>query len=292
MQYGGMAVEIDHSTRVFGVIGYPLRHTMSPLMHNRAFRAAGINGVYLAFQVAPYMVSSVVAAARTLNIEGFNVTIPHKETIIPFIDEISEAARLCGSVNTVKITGQQTMGHNTDGSGFIASLEEARVKPEGLAIILGAGGAARAIGFQMALRGCELVLVDIIPERAAILAADISRKTGAICRASAWESGHLKDLVTKADLAINTTPVGMYPAVQDRPPLELKLLRPEAVVCDIVYNPLKTCLLEKAEERGLKTVGGLGMFVNQGAQSFRIFTGLEPPIEVMRNAVQRFLQKN
>jgi len=285
-------VQIDQDTRVFGLIGYPLDHSLSPFMHNLAFQAAGVNAVYLPFPVKPGRVSSAVEGARALGIRGFNVTIPHKETIIPYLDGISPEAEACGSVNTVLFEGDRAIGYNTDGIGFMDSLEQEGVEVQGVAIILGAGGAARAIGYQLSLRGAITVFLNRTPERAEKLARDTARITGRESWGMSWESGRVLDFVRDAALLINTTPVGMYPDIDRQPPFDLKSLKPNSVVADIIYNPPKTRLLREAEALGLKTVNGLGMFVNQGVRSWEMFTGREAPRKLMEDKLRGLLLEN
>lgn len=274
---------------IYGIIGYPLSHTLSPVMHNTALQACGLSGIYLPFPVVPERLAGVIEAARTLGIRGFNVTIPHKESIIPYLDEVDGEARECGAVNTVCIKDDKAWGYNTDGAGFMAALREAKVDPGGLVVILGAGGAARAIGYNLARSGCELAITDLRPEKAEILAADINAALKRTAIALEMHAQRWKALLKEAQLVINTTPVGMYPRVNEMPPLDLKAVNHNAVICDIVYNPVKTRLLKEAEQKGFKTVGGVGMLVHQGAISFRLFTGHEAPLQVMREAVLKGL---
>ncbi len=285
-------MQIDQDTRIFGLIGYPLDHSLSPFIHNLAFQATGVNAVYLPFPVKPGRVSSAVEGARTLGIRGFNVTIPHKETIIPFLDGISPEAEACGSVNTVLIEGDRAVGYNTDGIGFMDSLEQEGVEVPSVAIILGAGGAARAIGYQLALRGAITVFLNRTPERAEKLARDIARITGRESLGMSWESSRISNFVKDTELLINTTPVGMYPNIDQKPPFDLKSLNPNSVVADIIYNPPKTRLLREAEALGLKTVSGLGMFVNQGVRSWEMFTGRKAPRKLMEDKLRGLLLKN
>ncbi|MGE5405180.1 MAG: shikimate dehydrogenase [Candidatus Saccharibacteria bacterium] len=291
-QHLPMEMNINSATELFGVIGYPLGHSLSPLMHNEAFHELAINALYLAWAVSPENLPKVVDAAKTLNVRGFNVTIPFKEKIISYLDGISDEAAACGAVNTVKITNGQAWGYNTDGPGFLASLQEREVQIGGMALVLGAGGAARAIGYELAKAGYETAFVDIVPEKAATLATDIKRLTGSPAAGVVWNSSELTAVTERAALIVNASPVGMYPNVQNMPPLDLNGLTPGAVVCDIVYNPIKTRLLLEAEALGIKTVEGLGMFINQGAIAFKIFTGVDAPVKVMENAVRKSLKRN
>jgi shikimate dehydrogenase len=285
-------VQIDQETRMFGLVGYPLGHSLSPFMHNLAFTAMGINAVYLPFPVKPDRVSLVVEAARTLGVQGFNVTIPFKESIIPFLDEISPEARACGSVNAVLIKENLAVGHNTDGIGFMDSLEQAGVKVPESAIVLGAGGAARAIGCQLANRGALTVFLNRTPERAVNLARYITKVTRQDSRGLAWNDPRIQGFLRTAELVVNTTPVGMYPNIEESPPLNLQQLNPKAAVSDIIYNPITTRFLLEAARLGFKTINGLGMFVSQGVRSFEIFTGERAPRQLMEDQLRGRLEKN
>ncbi|MGE5397644.1 MAG: shikimate dehydrogenase [Chitinophagales bacterium] len=280
-------MSINQDTWIIGVLGYPLTHSLSPLMHNSALQHLGINAVYLPFAVGQDRFPQVIQAAGTLNIKGFNVTIPYKEHIIEQLDWVSESAKDCGAVNTVVIKNGIASGYNTDGQGFILSLQQAGIEIGGLAVVLGAGGAARAIGFELARRGCDTVFVNRTVSRAVTLAEHITRCTGKTSYGLSPQDKSLKGLLGQANLLINTTPIGMFPDLTGIPEIDLELVNSEAVISDIVYNPICTRLLAAAQQQGFKTVDGLGMFINQGAVSFELFTGQKAPVEVMRSAVQK-----
>ena len=205
---------IDQETRLYGLIGYPLGHSLSPLMHNLAFEAKGINAVYLPFQVAPDQIVTVVQAAKTLHIQGFNVTIPFKEKIIPYLDQVSQEVQLCGSDNTVLIRQGLAIGHNTDGTAFLDSLEQEGVRVPGLAVVLGSGGAARAIGYQLAAEGSTTVFINRTLQRALNLARDIFQVTGQESWGIAWDNQRSKEFLQRCELIVNTTPLGMFPAIE------------------------------------------------------------------------------
>ncbi len=282
-------VPIDQHTKIFGLIGYPLGHSLSPLMHNRAFEAASFNGAYLAFTVAPEDVSEVVPAAKALGIHGFNVTIPHKESIMKYLDRIDPEAEMCGSVNTVIIEGDQAIGYNTDGSGFIRSLQTEGLELPATAVILGAGGSARAIGSSLAARGCDVVFVNRHSERARILASDLKKFTDQDILGMDTGQAITAKVFQRAGMVVNTTPVGMFPRIQEMPAIPLDEVQTGAIICDIIYNPLNSRLLTEAASRGFKTVNGLGMFINQGASSWQLFTGQAAPIKEMYEVVQKYL---
>lgn len=274
-------------TRLLGVIGYPIGHSLSPLMHNTAIRHLSLNQVYLPFEVHPDGLGTAVAGLKALGARGINVTIPHKEAVIQYVDELSEEARLVGAVNTLLFEEHRTFGHNTDGKGFLAALEEEGIdSPVGkVAVVLGAGGAARAICVQLLLANAgRLVIANRTYARAVALARSLSETiSGAQVDTVELTPLALRDAVCSAQLVINTTSVGM--GGSGSPPLPWELIRPDHLVCDIVYRPLKTPLLRQAEARGCRTVGGLGMLIHQGNLSFNLWTGQEFPLSLVRNTL-------
>ncbi|MEK6690960.1 MAG: shikimate dehydrogenase [Nitrospirota bacterium] len=274
---------ITGMTKIVGIFGYPIEHTLSPFMHNAAFEALGLDYCYIPFSVHPDNLRSAAAAIRILNIVGVNITIPHKEAIIPYLDGLDREAELIGAVNTVLNKDGKLIGYNTDGRGFIKSLkEEGGVNPKGESVmIIGAGGAARAIAFSLAIEGVDKIFInDIISEKAKELSCAVSTKTST-------EAIHIKDLkegIGETDVLINATPLGMKK--KDPLPIATDLLSQGLFVYDIVYNPPETSLLREAKKRCSKTLGGLGMLLYQGALSFKIWTGIEPPVDVMRKAIE------
>jgi shikimate dehydrogenase len=276
-------MEITGTTRITGLFGYPVRHTFSPPMHNAAFKALQLNYVYLPFEVKPEDLKAATASLAPLGIVGVNVTIPHKEAVIPLLDDISEEAALIGSVNTVQVTEGKLKGYNTDAYGFETSLQkEGGIALSGKTIfVMGAGGAARAVCFQSALSGArELVIADVAAERADALCAAVAGAFPAcrveICSA---DPGAVKKALGGRDLFVNATPIGMKAA--DPPLIDTAWLDPKTIVFDVIYNPEETQLLRDARARGLKTLNGIGMLVHQGARAFEIFTGHQPPVELM-----------
>jgi len=282
-------VHIDVETKVFGLIGYPLSHSLSPLMHNQAFTVAGINAVYLPFPVHPNQFSSVVDAAKTLKIPGFNVTIPYKEMIIPYLDEIDQEAGRCGSVNLVIIEDGRALGFNTDGVGFLDALRQEGHVPSGLAIILGAGGAARALGYTLAINGMETVFVNRSLPRARLLAQEIMSLTGQESQAMEYGGGKVHEYLDRAKLVVNTTPLGMFPDNSLMPDIDLRGADSGTIICDIIYNPMNTRLLQEARSLGLRTMDGTGMFVNQGVRSWEMMVGKKAPRQEMYDVVQKRL---
>ncbi|MBI3596575.1 MAG: shikimate dehydrogenase [Nitrospirae bacterium] len=276
-------------TRWLGIIGYPIRHSLSPLMHNAAFEALDMDYCYIPLAVEPRRMRSAVDALQWLGFRGFNVTIPHKQRIMAFMDRLTPEAKLIGAVNTVEIQRDRLIGHNTDGRGFLGALrEETGRSVAGLRVLLlGAGGAARAVAFQLALDGVRTLLIaNRSSERAQGLARNL-RRSSVQCSVSVlpWAEEALKTGAQQSDIIINATSVGMNPA--DPPLLSSTILRPHHVVCDLIYKPPMTALLKQAQKAGAMTISGLGMLVHQGALSFEIWTGRRPPVDVMREALHQ-----
>jgi len=275
----------------FGVIGYPIKHSMSAFMHNAVFKELGLPYSYKKFEVAPEKLGEFVNGEGA-KLDGFNATIPHKVALLKYMDEIDDLARLIGAVNTVKIWHEKMedgnerirkKGFNTDAIACIRVLKENGIDAKGLRVLLlGAGGAARGIAFQLALSGADLSIYNRTKERAEELIKEIKSKTGKEIKLIDDEK--LKEEIGNSDLLINCTSVGMHPKV-DEMPIPADYLHEKLVVMDIVYNPVKTKLLKTAEEKGCKTIDGVGMLVHQGAEALRIWLGIEPPIETMRKAV-------
>lgn len=287
-------LEIDGKTKIVGLFGYPVEHTFSPLMHNSAFEALGLNYRYLPFAVNPKDLSKGVAGIKALGLDGVNVTIPHKETVMEYLDEISPAAKLIGAVNTIVHREGNLIGYNTDGPGFIRSLEEeveTKVKDKSL-LVIGAGGAARAVAIQAVLEGAKkITLVNRNPERSLDI-ADSIKESGRNCSVEifaladeVWQKN-----LEQIDIIVDTSPVGMYPNTQVPPIISPELLTSNLLVCDLVYNPQDTVLLQAAKARGAKTWGGLGMLIHQGALAFELWTGQKAPVHIMKQAVQNYLQ--
>jgi len=267
---------IDQHTRLYGVTGWPIGHSLSPAMHNAAFSAAGLNAVYLAFETKD--IAGCIQGMKALGIRGMSITIPHKSTVIPLLDELDDLAKKIGAVNTIVNDKGRLKGYNTDAVGALNALEE-KCKLQGkTCLIIGAGGAARAIGFILREKGIELKVANRSPERGRELANSL-----------ACPFIRLNEVKTlRADLLIHTTPAGMSPR-EDECVVPEELLNETVVVMDIVYNPLETSLLKKAGARGCLTISGLGMFIHQGAEQFRLWTGLEAPINVMAGTVREAL---
>lgn len=274
-------MDINTQTKLIGLLGYPLSQSLSPVMHNTAFKKLNLNNIYIPIEVEPENLETVVKGISKMNFEGFNITKPYKIDIIKYLNEIDEYASLIGAVNTVKISNGILKGYNTDGTGFLKSFEEGtKTKIEGKNVfILGSGGAARAIAITIALNKADKIyMCNRTYEKAASLAADVKRIGN--CAAIPMEYEDMKKAINESHILINTTNVGMFPNI-DVSPLNSELLNENLVVCDIVYNPMKTKLLKDAVEKGCKIVPGLGMFVYQGAEAFKIWTNIKAPVEIM-----------
>jgi shikimate dehydrogenase len=277
---------ISGKTKLYGIFGYPVEHTFSPGMHNAAFRKLGIDASYVPFAVAPEKLADAVRAVIALGLSGLNVTVPHKETVIAHLDDLSQEARLIGAVNTIQVFEGKLIGHNTDGRGFIRSLRNnAGFSPKGKTIFLiGSGGAARAVSFSLALAGAKRIgLFDVDGRKAEMLASDIRKKTGV--DAEALVTGDIAVAVDRADCLINATPLGLKK--NDSLPIRQELIRREHLVCDLVYNPPATSLLNAAKKKRARTLPGIGMLLYQGVIAFEIWTGIKAPVQVMKNALSR-----
>lgn len=278
--------KISPSTKIYGLFGDPVGHSLSPLLHNTAFSILDIDGVYLAFQVLPGDLAGAVTAIRVLGISGVNVTVPHKRSIVSFLDRLEGDAALTGSVNTIRNDGGELVGFSTDGAGLIASLrEEAGWEPRGeSAAILGTGGAAVAAAYRLVQEGVtRLVLLGRSEEKARILAEEIRRKLGFSPEISGLGEENISEKIRGCSLVVNATPIGMKDHAQEEmPPVDPEITDGDALLCDLVYNPIRTRWLVKAETLGRRTLSGLGMLVHQGAEAFRIWTGVRPPVEKLR----------
>ena len=266
-------------TRLAAVIGSPVRHSRSPAIHNAAFRALGLDWVYLAFEVAPGEVADAVEGMRALGIGGLSVTIPHKEAAAAVVDELSVTAKALGAANTIVVHADGVLfGENTDAVGFLASLADAGVDPRGRrCVVRGAGGGARAVVWALAVAGADEVVV--VPGRDASRAVGTAALAGVVGRV-----GDASD-VPAAGIVVNATPLGMASSPAELP-FDPELLGPGQVVVDLVPSPT-TPLLEAATSRGALAVNGLGMLVHQAALAFQLWTGVEAPLDVMRAAAAR-----
>lgn len=266
-------MDVSGKTKITGIFGYPIEHTLSPPMHNAAFKALGLDMCYVAFKVRPEDLADAVMAIRALNLVGVNITVPHKEKVIPLLDRMNEEASFIGAVNTIVNSNGILTGYNTDGRGFMSSLSEEGISIDGRDIfIIGAGGASRAISYYLSEKASSLKLYDIDRAKAERLADDL---------------GKIRDNVTfledikemgRPHMIINATPLGLKP--EDPLPLNPESITSDMIICDLVYKDTK--FLKEARDRGARTIDGSGMLLWQGILAFELWTGLKPPVEVMR----------
>jgi shikimate dehydrogenase len=284
-------LNISGKTRVCGVIGEPIEHTLSPLMHNAAFEALKLDYVFLAFRVKPAEVESAVNGMRALNIRGLNVTMPHKSTVIKHLDRVDLSAQIVNSVNTLLNKENLLFGFNTDGVGAFKALKENGVELKGRKVLLlGAGGAARAIAYTMAKEADELAVLNRTVKQAQALAKLLEKSFNKKISTGSLSPSDIQSNLQDSDILINATSVGMKPKAEESP-VPPKLLRSNLAVMDIVYNPLETKLAKDAKAAGARVVSGVEMLIYQGAASFELWTGKSAPVEVMRQAALRHLQK-
>ena len=269
---------IDINTSLYALLGDPVSHSLSPVMHNSAFLHTGYNGVYLAFRVKE--IGAAVSGIKALGVKGASVTIPHKVSVMEFLDDLDEKAERIGAVNTIINREGKLIGVNSDCLGAVKALSEKTTIKDKDVVILGAGGAARAIGFGIISEGGKITILNRSRDNGERLAKDL----GAGFRP-------LSEIKKSAcQILINATPVGMVPDTEAMP-LRKQDLENEMVVMDIVYNPLKTRLLKEAENIGCTVVDGVSMFVYQGASQFELWTGKKAPVDIMRKAVLDVLRK-
>lgn len=288
-----MAVNIDGKTKAFGILGFPVKHSFSPAFQNAAFSAKRINAVYAPFEVPPGRLKDAVRGLIALGVCGVNVTIPHKQAILPLLDEISPGAKAIGAVNTVIFKGGRSAGYNTDAEGLLVSLKkDLKVNPKNRTIVVfGAGGAAKAIAYVLAReKASSLTFVDVFNQRAKELALKIGGDfPGCRTKAVPFLKSRIDEEVLNSDILINASPVGMRKT--DPCIVSPNALHKDLAVYDIVYNPPVTPLLREAKRRGIKAAGGIGMLLYQGAASFELFTGVKAPVAVMRAALKKVVER-
>lgn len=269
-----------------GVFGYPIDENPTVVMMEAAFRSLNLPWRYLTLKVAPSDLEAGIRGIRAMGFRGLNLTIPHKVEVLQYLDEITAEARIMGAVNTIYREQDRLIGTNTDGKGFLQALrQDAQMDPAGKCfMLLGAGGAARAIAVELALAGAaELEIVNRNENRAQALAALIKKYTQAQVNYQPW-STQMK-VPEKTDALVNATSIGLYPNVDALPDLDFMTLRPGLVVCDVIPNPPHTRFLKEAAMRGALTLDGLGMLVYQGAIAFKHWTGEDAPVGVMKQAL-------
>ncbi len=270
--------EIDAHTNLYAVFGDPVAHSLSPVMHNCAFRQLGYNGVYVAMRVQD--IAAAISAVRCLSIQGVSITVPHKTTVMPFLDHIDPMAADIGAVNTIVNQNGRLYGYNTDARAAIWALKEMVTLAGRKVAVIGAGGAARAVGFGLAAEKAPIVIVNRTPSSG----RDLAEKLGA--------DFQVLDTFKPDDgtILINTTPVGMWPRV-DAVPLPVERLQPGMMVMDIIYNPMRSRLLDEAAAIGCPVLNGIPMFVYQGALQAKLWTAQEPPLAAMMQVVKNALEQ-
>ena len=256
------------------------------LLLEAAFKALGLNYRYNTMLVYPENLETAVKSLKALHMKGTHITIPHKVSVIPYLDRLTDTAALIGAVNTVYEDHGEMVGENTDGKGFIKSLEDEHIKISGKkAVILGAGGAARAIAVELALAGSrKIIIVNRSRDRGETLVKLINEKTTAHAEFTLWEGCYNVDEDT--DILVNCTSIGLYPDT-NVPNIDYNTLKSTTVVCDIIPNPLHTRFMAKAQACGCKTLDGFSMLINQAAVSFKLWTGIDAPVEIMKMAMMK-----
>jgi len=282
---------ISGTTKICALIGDPVEHTMSPVMHNAAFQKMGLDYLYLPFRVRPKQLPQAVAGLKALNVAGFNVTIPHKVAVLPLLDGLDPLAEKIGAVNTVVNNNGELRGYNTDAEGFLRALLEHGIKPQGRnVVVLGAGGAARAIAYILAEKGARLTILnrqqelDWAENIAQLILDELHQEV------KVFELGDIANALPGASLLVNATSVGMSPA-DNASPVPAGLLAKVPAVFDVVYNPLKTKLLSEAAAAGAQTISGVDMLAWQGALAFEKWTGKTAPIDLMREEAVKMLEQ-
>jgi shikimate dehydrogenase len=294
---------IDGKTKILGVIGDPIEHTFSPAMHNAGLKALDLNYIYLPFHVKEEKLRECIEGAKAIGIRGLNVTIPHKTNVIKHLDEVDQVASMIGAVNTIQFNYNEfnessskdndinvtTKGFNTDGYGCVRAIEEKTSIKDKKVTITGAGGAARAVAFQIANGGIsELSILNRNLSKAQSLADDLKTSLNGIgidIDINAYDLDSLKGELSKSDIFIDTTPIGMYPNVDDKPIASADMLHEDLLVNDIVYTPMETSLIREAKLANATVVPGYKMLLYQGIRSFEIWLGREAPVNVMEKAL-------
>jgi shikimate dehydrogenase len=279
-----VSVPRSFQREIVSLFGQPVAENPTEYMIERAFAHHGLDWRYITLEVAPALLGDAVRGMRAMGFRGGNCTIPHKVAVIEHLDRLSESAALIGAVNCIVRQGNELVGENTDGKGFLQSLG-AVTDPAGKnVVLLGAGGAARAIGVELALAGARsITIVNRSPARGENLVKLLAERTGVEARLAPWEQKYV--VPRETDVLVNATSVGLYPDVAARLPLEVASLEPPMVVADVVPNPPQTNLIQDAQARGCTTLDGLGMLVNQGVIGFRLWTGIDPDPAVMQQAL-------
>ena len=287
---------ITGKTKLLGIIGAPIEHSLSPVMHNAAIAELGADYIYVPFPVEKVNLSKAIAGFEVIGVQGFNITIPHKQSIMILLSKVTGAAKMAGAVNTVWYTESGWQGTNTDVEGFVAPLKEiSRDWSSTTAIVLGNGGAARAVVAGLAELGCSGIQIVGRDHQKLLNFSQTWQnmpKIAPLLKVHSWET--LPELLSSADLLVNTTPVGMYPHINNSPISQelIQQLKPDAIAYDLIYTPSPTKFLSFAAARGLKAIDGLEMLVQQGAAALEIWLQQPVPIDTMRNSLKQHLFGN
>ncbi len=283
-------MKITSKTSLVGIIGHPVEHSLSPVIHNACFKALELPFVYLAFDVTD--VENAIHGIRALGIRGVSVTIPHKISVIKYLDKIEDIAQKIGAVNTIINDQSKLLGYNTDAYGISMAFKEAGVNLTGKrCLVLGSGGAARAASFVLCEAGPEsLDIASIENDQLNILINDLRKNYKHNINGITWTDESIKKLIESAEIIINATPVGMWPNT-DASPINPDLLKKGKTVFDVIYTPPETVLLKSAQKRGCITISGVEMFIHQAAEQFRLFTGVDAPLQIIRRSLRENKKK-
>lgn len=278
-------MNISAKTQKVGLLGWPLAHSLSPVMHNAAFAAKNLDYVYLPLPVQPEHLRQAIDGIRVLGFAGVNVTIPHKVTVMEYLDEIDRSAKLVGAVNTIAVRDGRLIGYNTDAGGYIRSLKQAGVTVAGKSVvILGAGGAARAVAAGFIGANAAQIMIGARDRSKAENIAEAFNGEIPVAGVN-WDGEEFAAVLAEACIVVNATPMGMFPKINNKPPVNWEMLQQSAVISDLVYNPLVTAFLSEGLRRGHIIVGGEGMLIEQGALAFELWTGCQAPTNIMRQAL-------
>jgi len=282
-----MSSSPNYKAELVGVFGHPVSENPTVVMQEAGFKALNLNWRYLTIEVYPQDLGAAMQGVRALNMKGINLTIPHKVEVLKYLDEVKPDAALMGAVNTVIRVGDKLVGENTDGKGFMRALtQDAKVDPKGKKVlVLGAGGAARSITVELALVGAQqITIVNRSSERGKVLTNILNAKTPTKANFVQWQGAY--SIPADTDILVNATSIGLFPNVHEKPDIDYNSISSKMVVCDVIHTPM-TPFLKEAQERGAKTVDGLGMLVYQGAIGFKLWTGLDAPVEPMYKALAK-----
>ena len=282
-----MSSKPNYKAELVGVFGHPVAENPTVVMQEAGFQALGLNWRYLTIEVLPQDLEAAMRGMRAFNMKGINLTIPHKVEVLKYLDEVKADAALMGAVNTVVRAGDKLVGENTDGKGFMQALtQDAQVDPKGTkVVVMGAGGAARSITVELALAGAhQITIVNRSVDRGKILTELINTKTPVKASFTPWQAGY--SLPEDMDILVNATSIGLAPLSHEKPEIDYEAIHTGMLVCDVIPAPM-TPFLQEAQRRGAKIVDGLGMLVYQGAIGFKLWTGLDAPVEAMYKALSK-----